>query len=70
VPNLLVYLHKMSKFAPLSEKQLKMAQENREALKNQPVMSLEELRAQTPKRAIPNMTSKAATTAKSKLSPV
>jgi hypothetical protein len=60
----------MSKIAPLSEKQLKMAQEDREARKNSPVMSLEELRAQTPQRAIPSMTSKAATTGKRKLSAV
>ena len=60
----------MSKLAPLSEKQRKMAEEIREARKRSPVMSLEELRAQTPKRAIPNMTSKAGTNAKRKLSAV
>jgi hypothetical protein len=60
----------MSKIAPLSEKQVKMARENREALKRLPVMSLEELRAQTSGRAIPNMTSKAGTTARRKLSAV
>jgi hypothetical protein len=49
----------MNKIAPLSPKQLKIAQEIREARKNAPVMSLEELRAQTPRRAIPNIKSKA-----------
>jgi hypothetical protein len=42
----------MSKRAPLSEKQRKLAQQDRVARKNSPVMSLEELRAQTPQRDI------------------
>lgn len=66
--NLVGWAKKMRKIAPLSEKQLKFAQEMREARKNLPVMSLEELRAQTPRRAIPNMTPKAGTTGKQKLS--
>ncbi len=61
-------MKEMSKTAPLSPKQLELAQLQREARKNSPVMSLQELRAQTPPRAIPNMTSRAATTAKSRLS--
>jgi hypothetical protein len=60
----------MRKLAPLSPKQIKMAQEDRKTLKNLPVPSLETLREQTPRRDIPNMTSKAATTGKRKLSPV
>ena len=68
--NLISSLNRMRKFAPLSEKQLKLAQEDRETLKDLPVPSLETLRAQTPRRAIPNMTSKVATTGKRKLSPV
>jgi hypothetical protein len=47
----------MKKRTPLSEKQRKMAEEERTSLKDLPVMSLEELRAQTPRRAIPSMTS-------------
>ena len=58
----------MNKTAPLSKEELEMAAEIREARKNSRVMSLEELRAQTPQRAIPNMTSKGATTGKRKLS--
>jgi len=69
-PNQISYPKKMRKLAPLSKEQLKFAQENREALKHLPVMTLEELRAQTPQRAIPNRTSKAVTTGKRKLSPV
>jgi hypothetical protein len=54
--------------APLSEKQRKLAEQDRATLKDLPVMSLEELRAQTPKRAIPNTMSTAAITGKRKLS--
>jgi len=47
----------MNNLAPLSEKQRKLAEEDRATLKDLPVMSLDELRAQTPKRAIPNQKS-------------
>jgi len=60
----------MRKLVPLSKNLQKFAQENRESLKDLPVMSLEELRAQTPKRAMPNMIAKAATGGKQKLSRV
>jgi hypothetical protein len=47
--------HEEPKYAPLTEKILRMADESRKIRENQPLMTLEEFLAQTPKPSLVNM---------------